>query len=213
MLLRHLGEKAGVNLRVYVRMVTPMEERKILHNASNKYCLKRSSTQDMQQTVTAESDLQDVASLIASLHRSREPLLHCAVFLELSAPTMDDLKLLQSDVRIELLRSKLSVDRLFLHQQEGFLCVSPVGYNLLCTALGGCFVDIMKGDYRINVLEPKSWDSDADPQDLEAPMAFRQRTKLAQHISFLLDFFRCYKNFTDAHIDTIEIMVSKLYAK
>ncbi len=31
---------------------------------------------------------------------------------------------------------------------------------------------------------------------------------------FLLkDFFRAYKDFSDAHIDTIEIMVSKLYAK
>ena len=36
---------------------------------------------------------------------------------------------------------------------------------------------------------------------------------LAQHVSFLKDFFRAYKDFSDAHIDTIEIMVSKLYAK
>ena len=36
-------------------------------------------------------------------------------------------------------------------------------------------------------------------------------TKLSQHISFLKDFFRCYKDFDDRHIDTIEIMLSKLY--
>ena len=34
-----------------------------------------------------------------------------------------------------------------------------------------------------------------------------------RHISFLKDFFRAYKDFSDAHIDTIEIMLSKLYRK
>ena len=49
--------------------------------------------------------------------------------------------------------------------------------------------------------------------DEDAPQAFRQRTKLSQHISFLKDFFRCYKDFSDRHIDAIEIMLGKLYAK
>ena len=35
-LLRHLGEKSGVTLRVYTRKVTPAEESAILHNASNR---------------------------------------------------------------------------------------------------------------------------------------------------------------------------------
>jgi type IV secretory pathway VirB4 component len=35
---------------------------------------------------------------------------------------------------------------------------------------------------------------------------------LSQHISFLRDFFRSYKDFTDAQTDTIEIMLEKLYA-
>lgn len=48
---------------------------------------------------------------------------------------------------------------------------------------------------------------------MDAPQAFRQRTKLSQHISFLKDFFRCYKDFDDRHIDAIEIMLGKLYAK
>ena len=47
----------------------------------------------------------------------------------------------------------------------------------------------------------------------DAPEAFRKSTLLAQHISFLKDFFRAYKDFSDAHIDTIEIMLSKLYQK
>ena len=52
-----------------------------------------------------------------------------------------------------------------------------------------------------------------DDEDDEAPETFRQRTLLSQHISFLKDFFRAYKNFSDAHIDTIELMLGRLYAK
>lgn len=38
-------------------------------------------------------------------------------------------------------------------------------------------------------------------------------TRLSQHIAFLKDFFRAYKDFTDTQIDTIEILLSKLYAR
>jgi len=34
---------------------------------------------------------------------------------------------------------------------------------------------------------------------------------LSQHISFLKDFFRTYKDFKDAHLDTLEIFIAKLY--
>ena len=88
-----------------------------------------SNTNDLQQTITAESNLQDVASLVASMHRNREPLLHCAVYIELTASDYNTLKLLQTDVLTELVRSKLNVDRLLLRQQQGFCCASPVGYN------------------------------------------------------------------------------------
>ena len=83
----------------------------------------------------------------------------------------------------------------------------------MCEAVGGCFADLMAGQYRINPLEPKCWDEGPEVNDTAAPEAFRKSTRLAQHISFLKDFFRSYKDFNDGHIDTIEIMVSKLYAK
>ena len=309
-LLRHLGEKDGITLRIYTRQLTPAEEDRIIQNATNKNRMGSSNTNDLRQTVTAESNLQDVASLIASMHRNREPLFHCAVYLELTAPDYDALKLLQTDVLTELVRSKLNVDKLLLRQQQGFCCVSPVGYNAfgaqfervlpansvanlypfnysgktdakgfyigkdkygsnilvdfdqrdedktsanililgnsgqgksylmkllilnllesgksvitldaeheqqeMCEAVGGCFADLMAGQYIINVLEPKCWDDGGDPDDTAAPEAFRKSTLLSQHISFLKDFFRAYKDFSDAHIDTIEIMLSKLYQK
>ena len=82
----------------------------------------------------------------------------------------------------------------------------------LCANLGGCFADLMSGQYIINPLEPKLWDTDGE-DDPEAPAAFRQRTRLSQHISFLKDFFRAYKDFSDRHIDTIELMLERLYRK
>ena len=71
----------------------------------------------------------------------------------------------------------------------------------------------MSGEHIINVLEPKSWDENGSPEDSDAPQAFRQTSKLSQHISFLKDFFRTYKDFTDRQIDVIEIMLQKLSPK
>ncbi len=129
-ILRHLGEKDGITLRIYTRHVTPVEEKKIISNAANKNRMNKSNTNDLQQTVLAESNLQDVATIVAQMHRNREPLLHAAVYIELSAHDMDQLKLLQTEVLTELIRSKLNVDRLMLRQQQGFLCVMPSGWNV-----------------------------------------------------------------------------------
>ena len=308
-LLRHLGEKSGVTLRIYTRQVTPAEENAILHNATNKSRMERGNTNDMKQSITAEANLQDVAALITTMHRNREPLVHCAVFIELSARDSDSLRTLRDDVTAELTRSKLNADRVLLRQREGFLASNPAGSNVfgslyervlpassvanlfpfnysgkndpngfyvgrdrygsniivdldrraedkttasvlilgnsgqgksyllklllcnilesgksalcldpehelidLCANLGGCFADLMSGQYIINPLEPKLWDTDGE-DDPEAPAAFRQRTRLSQHISFLKDFFRAYKDFSDRHIDTIELMLERMYRK
>ena len=71
---------------------------------------------------------------------------------------------------------------------------------------------MMSGEYMINPLEPKAW-GDGDRADSDSPEAFRKVTRLSQHISYLKDFFRAYKDFSDAEVDTIEIMLMKLYAR
>lgn len=308
-LLRYMGEKDGVTIHIYARQVTPAEEKKIISNAANKNRMRQSHTQDLQETVTAQSNLNDVMELIANMHRSREPLIHCAVYFELIAGDYDQLKLLQTEMQTELVRSKLNVDHLILRQKEGFLAVIPSGYDsfkeqfervlpatsvanlfpfnysgktdphgiyigsdkfgsniivdfnqrnddrtnanalilgnsgqgksyllklLLCNLreqgmslitldpeheyeeltahLHGVFIDMMSGEHIINVLEPKIWSSDME-EDMEEdiPSTFKKSTILAQHISFLKDFFRTYKDFNDEQIDTIEIMLIKLY--
>ena len=108
-ILRYLGEKDGVTLRIYTRHVTAAEEKRIISNAANKNRMQRNSTNDLQQTVAAESNLQDVAQLAADMHRNREPLLHVAVFLEMISDSLDNLRNLQTEVQTELVRSKLNV--------------------------------------------------------------------------------------------------------
>ncbi len=308
-LLRHLGERSGVNLSIYTRQVSPAEEKQIIQNASNKNRMALSSTNDLRQSVAAKANLEDVTEVVNSMERNHEPLLHCAVFIGLTARDQDSLRTLRDQVTAELIRAKLSADPLLLRQREGFMASNPAGSNAfgaqyervlpansvanlypfnysgktdpqgfyvgrdrygsniivdldrraedkttasvlilgnsgqgksyllklllcnilesgksvicldpehelidLCHNLGGCFVDLMDGRYCINPLEPKAWSVD-DEDDETAPATFRQRTLLSQHISFLKDFFRSYKDFTDAHIDTIELMLGRLYAK
>lgn len=308
-ILSQLADRSGVTLRIYHRLVESMEQRKIIQNATRRNRMK-SGGSDVNETIEAEGNLQDVVELLATLRKNREPLLHCSVFIELKARDMDALKELQSEIAMELTRSKISVDRLTLRQKEGFLSVLPVGanqfgaqyervlpassaanlypfnfsgktdphglyigkdkfgshilvdfdrraedkttsnililgnsgqgksyllkliltnlresgksiicldpeneYEELCSALGGCVIDFLSGEYTINPLEPKAWNDGTEDVDADAPAAFKKATRLSQHIAFLKDFFRSYKNFSDAQIDTIEILLSKLYAR
>ena len=86
-------------------------------------------------------------------------------------------------------------------------------YEDLTSALGGCYIDFMSGEYIINPLEPKAWSDGSVDADGYAPEAFRRVTRLSQHVAFLKDFFRAYKDFDDAQVDTIEILLMKLYAR
>ena len=309
-ILSRLADKSGVTLRIYHRLVDSMEQRKIIQNAARKNKLK-SSGNDVTEAIEAESNLQDLMRLVANQKREQGLLLHCSVFIELKARSMEGLKELQSEIAMELARSKISVDRLMLRQKEGFLSVLPVGanqfgaqyervlpassvanlypfnfsgktdpngiyigrdkfgsnvlvdfdrraedkttsnililgnsgqgksyllkliltnireagksiicldseneYEEICSALGGCYIDFMSGKYMINPLEPKTW-SNGDEVDIDpsTPITFRKATRLSQHIAYLKDFFRAYKDFSDSQIDTIEILLSKLYAR
>ena len=348
-LLSHICNRAGVTLHLYARQVTAAEEEAIYHKAVNKNRLDRSNQDNLKRSVTAEANLQDVAVIIAGARKNREPLIHCAVFLELAAQTPEELRLLRDEVGAELTRAKLSADPLLLRQQEGFLSANPAGRNALgaqfervlpasstanlypinysgrsdphgfyigndhygadilldldrrtpdktnssvlilgnsgegksyllklllcnllesgktvicldpeqeltwlCDKLGGCYADLMGGQYRINFLEAKRWDVDMAGAPIEAqrsgfdgersrsgmselpppggsegygacgddrdddptvPNAFRQQSPLSQHISFLKDFFRAYKPFTHQQVDTLELMLERLYRK
>ncbi|MCR5021773.1 ATP-binding protein, partial [Ruminococcus sp.] len=102
----------------------------------------------------------------------------------------------------------------FRESGKSILCLDPEHeYEDLCRNLGGTYIDMMSGEYMINPLEPKAWTDGDRAGDEAVPETFRKVSRLSQHISYLKDFFRAYKDFTDAEIDTIEIMLLKLYAK
>ena len=308
-ILQRLGAKSGVTLSIYARKVDLAEEDHILHNAQNKNRMNQANTNDMKATVTAQENLQDVDALIRKICKDKEHLMHCAVFVELSARDEDALEALEREVKTELTIAKFSIDNIILRQRDAFRAANPAGWNCfgsqyeralpvssvanlfpfnysgktdphgfyvgkdrfgsniivdldqraedktnasvlilgnsgegksyllklllenrleagktvialdpehelvdLCRNLGGCFIDLISGQYRINPLEPKLWDVEGE-DDPGAPQTFRQHSRLSQHISFLKDFFRAYKDFSDRHIDAIELMLEKLYQK
>lgn len=306
-LFSQLADRNNLTVRLYSRLVDALEQRKIIQNATRKNKLSTGSN-DAMENITAEGNLQDVVTLIAELRKNKESLLHCAVYLELKAESMPKLRELQSDILMELTRSKMSIDRLTLRQKEGFLSVLPCGANMfkeqfervlpassvanlypfnysgktdpkgffigrdkygtnilvdfdrraedktnanclilgnsgqgksylmkliltnlresgkriisldpeaeyeeLTNALGGCYIDFMSGEYIINPLEPKSFGEADKEYDQTTPEAFRRVTRLSQHIAYLKDFFRAYKDFNDEQLDTLEIILTKLY--
>ena len=91
---------------------------------------------------------------------------------------------------------------------KNVICLDPESeYEDLCENLGGTYIDMMSGEYMINPLEPKAvFDNDNTDK-------LRRVSRLSQHISYLKDFFRAYKDFTDSEIDTLEIMLIKLYSR
>ena len=158
-LLSSLGESSGVALSIYVRRVTPSEEQKIIQNASNRNRFQRGNSNDMKQSVTAEANIQDVATLVTTMHRNREPLDHCAVYIDLAAKDLESLRTLRDSVSSELVRSKLAYDRLLLKQREGFLTANPAGRN----ALGTQFERVLPASSVAN-LYPNNYSGKTDPQ-------------------------------------------------
>lgn len=128
-ILAHLADRNGVTLRIYNRLVTSMEQRKIVQQAMRKNHMM-TTTNDVNESIKAQDNIHDVVELLSELRRNKENLLHTAVFIELKAASEDKLKELQADIQMELTRSKISVDRLLLRQKEGFLSVLPTGNNM-----------------------------------------------------------------------------------
>ncbi len=308
-ILSRFGDKEAVTLHMYVRFVDGMEQKKIIQNAERKNTMLAQSNK-LDDSVIGEGNLVNLMELLSHMQKNQEPLLHCAVFLELSANSLEKLRELQADVAMEMTRQKLSVDKLTLRQKEGFQACMPCGFNVfgiefervlpassvancypfnysgktdphgfyigrdkfgtnvivdfdrrtddktnsnililgnsgqgksyllkliltnlrmsgksiisldaeqeyedLCRNLGGCYIDLMSGEYIINPLEPKEWTDNTAESDEDAPEAFRKATRLSQHISYLKDFFRVYKDFNDEQIDALEIILARLYAK
>ena len=186
-ILSLLSDKSGVTLRIFNRLVDPIEQRKILQNAMRKNTMKTTSN-DVNDTVQAEENIQDVVELLSNLRKNREPLLHCAVFIELKANSLDALKELQSDINMELSRSKIEVEKLTLRQKEGFLSVVPMGSN----QFGEQFERVLPASSVAN-LYPLNFSGKTDPKGF-----YIGRDKYGTNI--LVDFDRRAEDKTTSNI-------------
>lgn len=129
-LLRGLADKTGVSLRIYHSMVSAAEQKQILDRALRKSNVEKNSG-DFQKVIEGVADQEDLISMRRDQRGSRDGLLYCTVYIELRAKSLEALRALQNDVDIELLHSKMTVDKLLLRQREGCLSVMPFGYNAL----------------------------------------------------------------------------------
>lgn len=89
-------------------------------------------------------------------------------------------------------------------------------YEDLTHSLGGEYLDLMDGQWIINVLEPKVFTSVEDGESVNdtsnTTKTFTSKGALSQHISFLRDFFYMYKQLSRGQLDTLEIILTDLYA-
>ena len=129
-LLRNLSDKSGVSLRIYHEPVSSQEQRQIFDRALRKTNVEKTSG-DFETVIEGAADQEDLISMRKDQRKSRDGLLYCTVYMELRAKNLEALRSLQNDVDIELLHSKISVDKLLLRQREGCLSVMPFGYNVL----------------------------------------------------------------------------------
>lgn len=186
-ILSQLSDKSGVTLRIFNRLVEPAEQRKIIQNAMRKNTMQ-STGNDVNDTIKAEENIQDVVELLSNLRKNREPLLHCSVFIELKANSLDNLKELQSDINMELSRSKIEVEKLTLRQKEGFLSVIPMGTN----QFGAQFERVLPASSVAN-LYPFNFSGKTDPKGL-----YLGRDKYGTNI--LVDFDRRAEDKTTSNI-------------
>ena len=308
-LLGKIGEMENVTLRLDLRKCTDSEQESIINTAVNRANMRMSSSNKATEKTAAKADREEILEMISNIREKKIPLMHCRGLVEMHSDNMDDLEALKSKVKAELSYSKISADRLFLQQKDGFLSVMPGGvnqfgdkfdrvlpadsiadlfpfeysgkldpkgfslgrdrfgsgifvdfdrravditnaniailgnpgegksylgkgvitnlamygksliildpeheYEELIHNLGGTYLDLMNGDYKINILECKMWDVEEDDTEDDAPAAFHQKTAVSQHLSFLRDFFRSYKITDNTQLDILGILLEELYS-
>lgn len=320
-ILRELGEADGITLHIYARPLPKPDESKIIQDAQRRNSMKSTDTK-MVKASEAYQNMEDIQKLLQMMIQSREPLYHCAVFIEIIADSVEKLIGKQSTVSSILSLQKILVDKLICQQKEAFNSVKPNGVNVfkeqferimpvssvanlfpfsysgktdphgfyigkdeggsniivdfdrraqdktnghilvlgnsgegksylmkllienailsgkkvyildpddeykdLTISLGGTYIDMMATDFVINVLEPRIWtkerkqDCAEDEQSLDdeflgdEPPSFKQKTRLSQHIAYLRDFFKVFRNFSDDELDTIEEMLIETYKR
>lgn len=158
-IIKALGEKEGVTLHIYSRVVNAIEKRKIINNAERSSKSKVFNATNISDRTEGMEDIKDLQQVLSNTYKTNEKLLHCAVFIEAMAKSHDELKTVVDSVLQVLVDARITRDNLTLQQRDGFLSVAPFGQNEFKTE----FERILPSSSVAN-LYPFSYSGKTDPQ-------------------------------------------------
>lgn len=129
-LLKTLGEKDGVTIHIYNRLLAPIEQKKVFNTAFRRNRATLFNSRDVNDQVQGQTNISDIQNLLSESYQSKEAFLYCAVFIEMTAYSFSKLDELSAVVESELTSSNIVPDKLRLQQRDGFISVSPFGFNI-----------------------------------------------------------------------------------
>lgn len=128
-LLKKLGEKEGITLHIYNRLVAPSEKRKVFNKAVRKN--KASSySNDVNEKIESQETLNDISKVLSNSFKSKEAFVYCSVYIEMIENSLENLDNLSNEVDSILMDSNIVPDKLRVQQKDGYIAVSPTGYNI-----------------------------------------------------------------------------------
>ncbi len=111
---------------------------------------------------------------------------------------------------------KLIVTDWRLKSKKIILLDPELEYKELTENLGGYYIDLMEGKYILNILEVRRFSEGLEDNEDEKELSntFSSSNTLSQHLSFLRDFFKTYKEgLSERLLDCLEIFLIKTYKK
>lgn len=125
-LLSELSAKTGVTLHIYNQELGALVEKRVIEQAERKNTQGLFSNKS-DEAINAMEAQNELAALLRKKRKDKEPLLELSIYIEIKSETLEDLRILQDDVRQILAVDKIEYDRMYLMQKEGFLACIPGG--------------------------------------------------------------------------------------
>lgn len=156
-LLRNVGEKNNVTLKIYYSKMGHSEYEKSVEGSVNKNT-NEASEYKVTTRAKAEQHLGITENLIKYLNANpEERMFKVTVFAEIIGNSEDEMNDTFNDVKFMF--ENMTLDHLYLKQKEGFLSVNPVGTN----QFGIQFERHMPSSSAANIFIP-SYSERIDPQ-------------------------------------------------
>lgn len=100
-----------------------------------------------------------MVGLVESQRQEQEPLIHCAVYLDIAADSPEKLRAAREVISAQLMRSKIGTDSLLLRQKDGFASANPAGGSVLAS-----FAERVLPARSVANLYPMNYSGKTDPE-------------------------------------------------